>query len=226
MVLDLVNREYRLFFIQLGTIVFILFSSVVLLYNYRIVSIFEYTATILNYSNSSAKIEHYYPVNVSIANMLEAIYELMGYEASQSKTQAIISAAIIILLISCLLYPRSGESSQNLYPIFFLGVFGISGVVQPYYLLFANTIVLLTLMNKIDSKRYKLLMMNFLVSNSFSIFPLLNNWEIVSRFDNFDGYNQVVVYNLVPIFVTLIYTLIALQIHFQNINKRLFEFDN
>jgi len=225
-VLDLINRDYRLFLTKVSLIASTIFVFVTLLYNFRITSIFEYIATLWNYSNSTEQISYFYPANVSVGNVFMVIYESLGYSVSESKVQINLSIIVLVTLISCVLYPASKKGIINLFPIFFLSVFGLSGVVQPYYLLLLNPIVLLTVFDGKASKSKSILMTNFLVANSFLIVPLLKQWEIVSHRYLFESYNQVVVYNLVPIFTTLIFALFAIRLHFKQINLRIFRNEN
>ena len=221
-VLDFINRKYRLLLKKIISIAFTIFGSIMIFYNFEILRIFKYISSISNYSNSTEQVSYFYPANVSIGNIFMVLYDLLGYRVSESKIQIVVSILVIAVLISCFLYPASENSRRNMYPIFFLAVFGLSGVVQPYYLLLLNPIILLTLFEDENLKSRNFLRLNFFVANSFLLIPLLKNWEIAFHGYRFDSYNQLVIYNLVPICTTLVYALMAIQIHSQNINQRLF----
>lgn len=222
-IINLINREYRFALVKLLAVVSAMFTSLLILYNFRLTILFDYFNTIRGFTKSQNPINSFYPINDSIAHTIAVTYNALGYSHARFDLQKLISILVILILISLFTYLPSKNGMENMYQVIFLVMFGLSEIVSPYYLLLLSPIVIHLFHEDKDSRINRLLAVNLVLANSYIIIPALDNLEIVYQSREMMDYFQITIQNLLTNFTILIFTLLSIQIHFQAINRRLFK---
>ena len=221
--INLINREYKFAIVKMAAVISTMFAAILLLYNFRVAVIFDYIETIQGFTKSENPINSFYPVNDSIAHTIAVLYPYLGYSVARFDMQKLISILVILILISLFIYQPSKNRMDNMYQVVFLVMFGLSEIVAPYYLLILSPIVIHMLQEGKDSPLKKLLAINLVFANSYIIIPAWDNSGIIFQSRQMTSYFQITIQNLLTNFTILVFTLIAIRIHLQNLNQRFFK---
>jgi hypothetical protein len=219
--LNLINREYRFAMVKLIAVISVMYASLLILYNFKITIVFDYFNVVRGFSNSQHAISSFYPVNDSIAHSIAIFYQYLGYSITEFRLQKTISILVILVLISSFIYKPSKNGMDNMYQIVFLVMFGLSGIVSPYYLLILSPIVIHLFHEEKESRIYRLLVINLVLANSYIIIPAFDNLGIVYQSRQMPDYFQITIHNLLVCSVILFFALIAIRIHIKSIMNRI-----